>query len=135
MTCPRCHAEINGASVCASCGLKVLRTVTAVMKTSVVMIAENGEENFYSSVEDVPPRQRLRLEEATSGANSGTILIADKGGRERILAQAALHGVKTPETPEPVAEAVPDTTPTWVWWAGFGLLLVAITIIVWILAK
>jgi hypothetical protein len=52
------------------------------MKTSAVMIAAGEERGFYRSVQDVPEPLRARLLEVTTSANSGTIVIADRAGKE-----------------------------------------------------
>jgi hypothetical protein len=60
-------------------------------KSSTIFIATNEETRVYRSVRDVPAHLRRRLEESTSGANSATILIADKRGREELV--RALQGL------------------------------------------
>jgi hypothetical protein len=66
----------------------VLRNVTAVIRTSAVWISTGDKPKFYSSLHDVPEGLRQQLVECTNSANSGTILIADRGGRERLIAGA-----------------------------------------------
>jgi len=56
-----------------------------VVKSSAVLIASGEKVRFYRSVEDVPLRLRKRLIESTNSINSGTILIANRAARERIL--------------------------------------------------
>ncbi len=65
-----------------------MRNVTAVMRTSAVWIATGAAPKFYASLHDVPEPLRQRLVECTNGANSGTIVIADRGGRDRLIANA-----------------------------------------------
>jgi hypothetical protein len=60
-------------------------------KSSTIFIATDDEIRVYRSVREVPPALRRRLEESTSGANSATILIADKRGREELV--RALQGL------------------------------------------
>lgn len=60
-------------------------------KTSTIYIATAEETHVYRSVGDVPPPLRRRLEETTTGANSATILIADKRGRAELV--RALQGL------------------------------------------
>lgn len=103
-----------------------MRQVTGVIRTSAVMICTREKDTFYSSVREVPSRLRARLEEATNGSNSGTILIADKGGRERILARAA--GLKKEVSLKPL-EALNSAPPVWVMWVG-GVLLILVTVII-----
>src|SRR5580658_1076828 len=85
MTCPRCHSEFETAdSVCPECGVRLLRNVSGVMKTSAVMIAAQGERGFYRSVQDVPEPLRTQLIETTTSSNSGIIVIADRAGKEQL---------------------------------------------------
>jgi hypothetical protein len=60
-------------------------------KSSTVFIATGESTRVYRSVRDVPPSLRRRLEESTGGANSATILIADKRGKEELV--RALRGL------------------------------------------
>lgn len=60
-------------------------------KSSTIFIATNDETRVFRSVREVPPELRKRLEQTTSGANSATILIADKRGREELV--RALQGL------------------------------------------
>jgi hypothetical protein len=85
MTCPRCYAECKpDAGVCPECGVKLTRNVSGVMKTSAVMIAAGDEHGFYHSVQDVPEPLRTQLIEVTNSANAGTIVIADRAGKEQL---------------------------------------------------
>jgi hypothetical protein len=85
MTCPRCHSEFeDGKGVCPECGVRFLRNVSGVMKTSAVMIAAGGERGFYRSVQDVPEPLRTQLIETTTSSNSGIIVIADRAGKEQL---------------------------------------------------
>ncbi len=52
--------------------------------TSTVLISTGGEEWVCRTVEEVPPHLRRRLLKSTNGANSATILIADRRGRLEI---------------------------------------------------
>ncbi|MDE3198045.1 MAG: zf-TFIIB domain-containing protein [Acidobacteriota bacterium] len=104
MTCPRCHAEFETrADVCPECGLKLLRNVSGVMKTSAVMIAAAGERGFYRSVQEVPEPLRTQLIETTSSPNSGTIVIADRAGKDQISSVAGRRGKRTQAEPPPVS--------------------------------
>lgn len=61
-----------------------MEVVTA--KSSTIFIAAGEcETRVYRSVEEVPLPLRRRLQNSTSGANSATILIADKRGREELV--------------------------------------------------
>ncbi|MCU1329472.1 MAG: hypothetical protein JWN34_4842 [Bryobacterales bacterium] len=111
--------------------MRFMRQVSGIIKTSAVLISTRDDEGFYNSIHDVPLFLRTRLEEATNGSNSGTILIADKGGRERILARAA--GMAK----EPELTPLPETPvpPQWTVWAGALLLILATVIIVLVWGK
>jgi hypothetical protein len=85
MTCPRCFTDLDAdCASCPSCGVEFVQKVSGVMKTSAVMIATAGDMGFYRSVQDVPEPLRTQLIETTSSANSGTIVIADRVGKEQI---------------------------------------------------
>lgn len=55
------------------------------MKTSTIFVSVKGGTQVYRSLKEVPPRLRKKLIESTSGSNSGTILIADRSGRDEIV--------------------------------------------------
>ena len=56
--------------------------LSGVMRTSTVLIAAGDRElEFYRSVEEVPEPLRRMLVNSTNGHNSGTVYIADRGGR------------------------------------------------------
>ena len=106
MTCPKCHSELGQSAfdntddgsrdrVCPECGVRLLRNVSGVMKTSAVMIAARGESGFYRSVQDVPEPLRTQLIETTTSPNSGIIVIADRAGKEQltqVMARRASSG-------------------------------------------
>jgi hypothetical protein len=48
------------------------------------MISAEGADRVYRSVDEVPQALRTRLLQSTNGANSATILIADRRGRKEI---------------------------------------------------
>jgi hypothetical protein len=56
-----------------------------LFQTSTVLISTGGADLVYRSVEEIPPGLRTRLLKSTGGRNSGTILIADRRGRQEIL--------------------------------------------------
>lgn len=55
-----------------------------MFQTSTVLISTAGEDLVYRTVDEVPPRLRSQLLKSTNGANSATILIADRRGRNEI---------------------------------------------------
>ncbi len=68
------------------------------VKTRTIFIATRGKTALYHAFEDVPPGLRKKLVKSTTGANSGTVLIADRRGLQELvrsgLRQRASH--KTP---------------------------------------
>lgn len=52
--------------------------------TSSVLISAGGSDLVFRSVDEVPARLRSKLLKSTNGANSATILIADRRGRKEI---------------------------------------------------
>ena len=132
MTCPKCHSEFETTeSICPECGIRLLRNISGVMKTSAVMIAARGERGFYQSVQDVPEPLRTQLLEITTGSNSGIIVIADRAGKEQLTqvmarreaGREAIQEKALPEEPEAPAEPA-SAYPPWLAWAGFVLVLV-----------
>jgi hypothetical protein len=67
------------------------RTPRVTSRTSIVFVGTAEATRAYRSPAEVPPQLRKRLEETTAGANSATILIADRRGREELL--RALQGL------------------------------------------
>jgi hypothetical protein len=141
MTCPRCQSEITERdSVCPECGIRLMRNVSGVMKTSAVMIAAGGEQGFYRSVQDVPEPLRTQLLETTTSSNSGVIVIADRAGKEQLTQVLArqeagpeelskeVTKALTPEKPPAEAVSVASRLP-WLAWAGFILVLVLSAVI------
>lgn len=55
------------------------------VRTSTILISVGDRTEVYRSLEQVPKTLRRRIEESTAGQNSGTILIADRRGRQEIL--------------------------------------------------
>jgi hypothetical protein len=84
MTCPQCHKEFPaGTAACPHCGARY-SGASGVFQTSTVLISTERVDRVYRSVEEVPLRLRNRLLKTTNGANSATILIADRKGRKEI---------------------------------------------------
>ncbi len=131
MTCPRCHSEFEpAAGVCPECGIRLLHSVSGVMKTSAVMIAAGGERGFYRSVREVPEPLRKQLIETTSSRNSGIIVIADRAGRAQLTqALASREASQARRSEAAAAEAPPAPVPDgnarlrWLPWAGLALVL------------
>ena len=150
MTCPRCHSEFEtkGTS-CPECGVTLLRNVSGVMKTSAVMIAARGERGFYNSVKDVPEPLRTQLLETTASRNSGTIVIADRAGKEQLTQamarreasrdkrEATRDGSAQTSLGASVDDATPETTSAprrlarahWLAWVGVILVLMLAAIV------
>jgi hypothetical protein len=142
MTCPKCHSELETeGDVCPECGIRLLRNVSGVMKTSVVMIAARGEQGFYHSVHEVPEPLRTQLLETTGSRNAGTIVIADRAGKEK-LTQAMSRRESTRKTTREArhdanhakqSDAQLQELPAgrrnhrfqWIAWAGLALVLMA----------
>ncbi len=116
MTCPKCHSEIHDTEQqCPECGTGLYRNVSGIIRTSAVLISVDGEERFYHSVQEVPERLRKRLMDTTAGDNSGTIVIADRAGKEQ-LTQALARRVDSASRPQPARPytdlAMPDEAET-----------------------
>jgi hypothetical protein len=85
MTCSRCRKKFAGAEPkCPHCGQERPAGAQGVFQSSTVLIAADGAEMVYRSMEEVPDPLRTKLLKSTNGANSATILIADRRGREEI---------------------------------------------------
>jgi hypothetical protein len=132
MTCPKCHSQFdNMDGVCPACGVRLLRNVSGVMKTSAVMIAARGERGFYRSVQDVPEPLRTQLIETTTSPNSGIIVIADRAGKEQLTEVMARREARAEGTQQALPEDPPADSPVlrsiagmpWLAWAGFVLVL------------
>ncbi len=89
------------------------------MKTSAVLIVSDEVQGMYPSVRDVPEPLRKRLVECTTGRNSGTIVIADRRGKEEMEKAARLERM----TPHASFSPAPDITWNHLWPA-----LVALTV-------
>jgi hypothetical protein len=146
MTCPRCHSEFEATSrACPECGVTLLRSVSGVMKTSAVMIAARGERGFYNSVKDVPEPLRTQLIETTTSRNSGTIVIADRAGKEQLTQAMARRETARETTRDSTRDGRSRISPTadlpetpglpqlpsrqWLAWAGLILVLILAAIV------
>ena len=84
MTCSRCRTPFEDSlGKCPQCGAEN-RNVRGTYQTSTVLISGRGGERVFRSVEEVPAALRTKLLKSTNGANSATILIADRRGRREI---------------------------------------------------
>jgi hypothetical protein len=94
MRCSRCgRKRPDGlAAKCPNCGHTPKKgtrkqadpAASGVFQTSSVLIVTQGAELVYRSMDEVPHPLRTKLMKSTNGANSATILIADRRGREEI---------------------------------------------------
>ncbi len=83
------------------------------------MIAARGKSGFYRSVQDVPEPLRTELLEVTASRNAGTIVIADKAGRERLELERSMARQKAPA--QVLAKQPEFLGLSWVVWAGICL--------------
>ncbi len=105
MRCGGCGRERQqGNAPCPFCGAPG-EPESGVFHTSAVYVSSGKAERLYRSVEELPGDLRSTLEKSTNGANSGTIIIADRNGR-REIAKALRHWrvagrpAAAPRTPE-----------------------------------
>jgi hypothetical protein len=113
MTCPHCRKEFSaGTPRCPHCGERT-DDASGVFQTSTVLIFTGGAERVYRSVDEVPARLRTRLLKTTNGANSATILIADRKGRKEIdKAMRKLPGPAQRRLMRSVLSGEPATAPS-----------------------
>jgi hypothetical protein len=104
-----------------------------MFQTATVLISTGDTEGVYRSVEEVPAALRSRLLKSTAGANSATILIADRKGREEIA-----RAMREAPATRKFAQALLDQGDGAVWrlslrgkLAAAGLLLAALIPVVW----
>jgi len=84
MNCKKCRKRFEDEEVrCPHCG-EPNPDASGMFHTSSVLISAGGADLVYRSVDEVPPRLRSKLLKSTNGANSATILIADRRGRKEI---------------------------------------------------
>jgi hypothetical protein len=131
MTCPRCFADLDADyASCPACGVEFVQKVSGVMKTSAVMIATAGDMGFYRSVQEVPEPLRTQLIETTTSANSGTIVIADRVGKEQISQVVGRRQIAKERESKAAAKSSRSGRRSflgysWVFWAGAFLILCA----------
>ena len=129
MTCGRCGKEFDEAEArCPHCG-EPKADGSGLFQTSTVLISAGGADLVYRTVEEIPPGLRTRLLKSTSGGNSGTILIADRRGRQEIAKAAGkLPGV---EKGSSLAEWL---TPVRKRGIAAALALLALALVAWVFA-
>jgi len=131
MICPNCQFELETAVAhCPECGVRIVRKVSGIVKTSTVMIAAGGESSFYRSVQEVPESLRRRLIETTNSENSGMIVIADRAGKEQwtevVAHREAQAALREPAADEEAPVRVHGFAGySWAAWAGMLLFLAA----------
>lgn len=85
MTCSHCRREFKARHArCPHCGKLPAGKVSGVFQTSAVLIAAEGTEMLYRSMDEVPDPLRTKLLKSTNSPNSATILIADRRGRKEL---------------------------------------------------
>ena len=130
MICPHCHFEFETrVDNCPECGIRIVRRISGIVKTSTVMIATGSKHTFYRSVQDVPESLRRQLIETTNSENSGMIVIADRAGKERwteVVAHRESEQLRTAAvTEDPAVPAHGFAGLSWAAWAGILLFLAA----------
>ena len=137
MTCRNCGKEFAvSAASCPHCGEKN-DAASGVFQTSTVLIATEGADRVYRSVDEVPARLRNRLLKTTNGANSATILIADRKGRKEIdkamrklpgpSQRRLVHSVLSGEAPvDPLAWLTPALRK----WVAVAVAVFAVAVVV-----
>lgn len=134
MICPHCQFEFKApADHCPECGIRIVRKVSGIVKTSSVMIAAGDENSFYRSMQEVPESMRRRLIETTNSENSGLIVIADRAGKEQwteVIAHRESQVAHAVLPPPAIAESASEPVRglaglSWAAWAGVLLFLAA----------
>ncbi len=113
MKCRGCQREYGRReSRCPRCGEP--NPEAGFFQTSAVIISESGQDRVYQSVAEIPTSLRTKLEQSTSGANSGVILIADRRGRVEIAnALRASAGAERLRLPRAILGATAAGPPNW----------------------
>ena len=137
MTCPQCRKEFpEGNSACPHCGARS-GVASGVFQTSTVLISTERVDRVYRSVDEVPLRLRNRLLKTTNGANSATILIADRKGRKEIdkamrklPANTQRRVIHSMLTGEPSVDPLGWLTPALRKWIAIVVALLAVLVAV-----
>jgi hypothetical protein len=137
IACPRCFTEFEGLT-CPECGTEVAQKTSGMLKTSAIFISAAGEQGFYRSVQEVPEPLRQQLLKVTASENSGTIVIADRAGRDRLThivarreSASCLPGKQT-NGGRASGALLPHASFlgfSWIIWAGAGLLAASAAVI------
>ena len=89
MVCPHCRRKLTLVDVartrCQQCGRRLDRAALGLVRTSSVRVAAGDSDQVFQSVEDLPPSLRRQLQQAISGPDAETIVIADERGREQLF--------------------------------------------------
>lgn len=64
-----------------------------MQKVSTIVVGNGNTVRTYRSAEEMPPAVQRQMDQALSGENSATLLIADERGRQEIL--KSLRGQET----------------------------------------
>ncbi len=137
MTCRKCRKEFAaGQAVCPHCGASISGT-SGVFQTSTVLISTERADRVYRSVDEVPARLRNRLLKTTNGANSATILIADRKGRKEIdkamrklPASSQRRMVHSMLSGEPSVDPLGWLTPALRKWIAIAIAMLAVLVAV-----
>ena len=85
MICTSCRKKYSDQDEkCPHCGEPRREAGSGVFQSSTVLISAEGADLVYRSMDEVPGPLRSQLLKSTNGANSATILIADRRGRQEI---------------------------------------------------
>jgi hypothetical protein len=106
MHCKRCGepGPLDEAGFCEECAHDAIGLASGVVKTATIVAAVGESTAVYRSIKEMPPQLRRKLRRATNSGNSGTILIADKRGRQEVA--RALRKL-------PKALRAAETSPFW----------------------
>jgi len=90
ISCSKCRKKFEEEEArCPHCG-EANPDTSGMFQTSTVLISSGSSHLVYRSVDEVPVGLRSKLLKSSNGANSATILIADRRGRKQI-ARAMRH--------------------------------------------
>jgi hypothetical protein len=86
MICASCRQSYEGGSgvPCPHCGEMAAKARPRFIKTSTILISKSSGKGVYRDLREIPAPLRSELLKTTNSADSATILIADRRGREEI---------------------------------------------------